>query len=151
MNSGLKRKTPLKSYTPLKAHTSLARQTPLKAKTELKCKQRSARKLKEPYKSIFTDDLSVCYITGDKASDTVKIHPHHIFGASNKKNSEKYGFILPLRSDWHEGTSYSIHEDRVLELKFKTLCEEYYITTLNHSKEDWISEFGKWGEIDKAA
>ena len=147
----LKQKTPLKSYTPLKAHTSLARRTPLKAKTELKCKQKSARKLKEPYRSIFTDDLSVCYITGDKESDTTHIHPHHIFGGPRKRLSETYGFILPLRSDWHEGTTYSIHEDRALDLKYKAMCEKYYINTLHKTKEDWISEFGQWWETEIAA
>ncbi len=148
----LKRKTPLKAHTTLKSNSTLKAKTALKAKSTLKtkstlkCKQKTARKLSTPYKSIFSDSLDRCYITGA----TTNIHPHHIFGASKKALSEKYGFILPLRADWHEGTTYSIHQDRALDLKYKCLCEKYYITTLNKTKEEWIEEFGMWWEEESA-
>ena len=42
--------------------------------------------------SVFTDDMDHCYFTG-----TYPVERHHIFGSSNRKNSEKYGFVIPLR------------------------------------------------------
>ena len=110
-------------------------------------KQKTARKLSTPYFSIFTNNLNVCHITGD----TKNIHPHHIFGASRKTLSEKYGFMLPLRFDWHEGTTYSIHQDRKLDLKYKCLCEDYWLNTLKRTKEEWIEEFGQWWSNEDAA
>lgn len=129
----LKRKTPLKAYTPLKSSAGLTQRTPLKRK------QKTARKLKEPYHSIFTDNMDVCVITGAKGAE-----PHHIFNGANKVLSEKYGFILPLRHDWHKGTEYSIHQNKDLRLKYRTACQRYYIETLGKTKEEWIAEFGMW-------
>lgn len=70
--------------------------------------------------------------------------PHHVFGNAYKSKAEKYGFILPLRADWHTGQAYSIHEDRALDLKFKRLCEDHYVNALGKTKEEFIKEFGKW-------
>lgn len=128
------KRTPLKQKTPLRA------KTPLKSKGRLKCKQKTARKLSQPYFSIFTSDMHTCYITGA----TQNVDPHHIFGGSNKAVSEKYGFMLPLRSDWHRGTKYSIHEDRNLSVMYRMRCQEYYINILGKSWAEWKQEFGKW-------
>lgn len=136
----LKRKTPLRSYTGLKSTTQLHTYTALQAKTPLKNKQKTAKKLKGEYFSIFTDDMRRCVITGS----TEQVVPHHIFGASRKALCEKYGFILPLRADWHTVSNYSIHQDRTLDLQYKIACQEYYINELHKTKEEWINEFKKW-------
>lgn len=138
----LKTRTSLKTKTPLKAKTGISSSATLKASSPLKSKQKTAKKLSGDYWSIFTKDMRTCFITGD----TQRVHPHHIFSGGRKALSEKYGFMLPLRADWHEGTSYSIHQDRNLELKYKTLCENYWVSTLHRSKEEWIEEFGMWWE-----
>ena len=137
--STLQRKTPLKAKTGLKAKTSLKSRTRLQQVKPLKAKQKTARKLKKPYRSIFTSNMDVCVITGCSGAE-----PHHIFGGANKVLSEKYGFMLPLRHDWHRSTNYAIHSDRKLNLKYKLLCEDFYINELGKSKEEWIEEFGKW-------
>lgn len=107
-----------------------------------KKKYQKAYKPKYPYRSIFTEDLKTCYISGRK--DNVEIH--HIFSGPRKHFSEKYGFILPLTSDWHTLAPYSIHHDRKLELEYKIKCQEYWLQTLNKTREEWISECGKWWE-----
>lgn len=125
----LKRKTPLKSYKPLKS------------RSRLKTKQKTARKCRQPYYSIFTLNMGICHITGDSRN----VEPHHIFqGEANKVLSEKYGFMVPLRADWHRATPYSIHMDRKLNLSYKLRCQEYYINVLGKSREEWIAEFGRW-------
>lgn len=106
----------------------------------IKKKQMTAKKCNKEYFSIFTPDMHKCFITGD----TKNIVPHHIFGASDKTFSEKYGFMLPIRFDWHEISDYSIHEDRNLNLKYKRLCQEYWINTLHRTKEEWLTECHKW-------
>lgn len=119
----------------------------LQTKTTLKIKQKTAKKTKGKYFSIFSPDLSVCYITGDSGKNQKGMRavvPHHIFGNAYKAKSEEYGFILPLRADWHTGQVYSIHEDKDLDLRFKRLCEDHYVNVLGKTKEEFIKEFGKW-------
>lgn len=165
-SASLKSKAKLQSNTPLKActtlksnselhnkgsklrqYTPLSSNSELTAKSQLKAKQKTAKKLSGEYKSIF-GPLDICVITGEKKKKIGKgkwsVIPHHIFGGPNKAKSELYGFILPLRVDWHTGHVYSIHEDPDLDLKYKRLCQDYYINILKKSREDFIKEFGKW-------
>lgn len=147
----IKRKKPLKR-TPLKRTPLNVRKTPLK-RTPLKAKKTPVKKVSKKkqaaynsvcYRSIFTDDLDCCYMTGSSGAD-----PHHIFGSYNKRNSEIYGFMLPLRRDWHEGTDYSIHQDREFDIKIKMLCEKHWIEVLKKTKEEWIATFNKWWDKDE--
>jgi hypothetical protein len=71
--------------------------------------------------SVLTDDLEHCYITG---SNHIAIH--HVFGGSNRKLSEQFGFLLPLRPDWHNTSNYGVHFNRELDLKFKRLAQTYF-------------------------
>lgn len=166
-NSSIKTKTPLKAKTTLKAKTALKTKTPLKANstlstnkpltskstlsakpvTEPKIDKKPKKKVKQaiykpkyPYASIFTDDLTTCFLSGQKTN----VEMHHIFGASRKEFSEKYHFILPLTTDWHTAAPHSIHRDAELNLRFKLRCQEYWINELGKTKEEWIAEAGKW-------
>ena len=132
-------------HTRLKRKTTLKAYTKLEQKTPLKKKQKTARKLDTPYFSIFTNDLSRCVITGEKNAE-----PHHIFNGSNKALSEKYGFILPLRADWHRIAAYSIHQDKRLRNKYRIACEKYYVEILGKTREEWIKEFGMWWDEESA-
>lgn len=87
--------------------------------------------------SVFTDDLENCYITGSP-----DIALHHIFGGANRNRSEKYGFILPLRPDYHNMSNYGVHMNRELDLKFKTMAQRYY-EEHHGNRECFIEEFGK--------
>lgn len=136
----LQRKTALKAKSGIKAYTPLRAKTELRGKAQLKQKQKGAKKLPGQYFSIFTSDLGRCVITGN----TENVVVHHIFGGAYKTLSEKYGFVIPLRSDWHTISSYSIHQDRELNLQYKIACQEYYIRVLQKTKEDWLTEFQKW-------
>lgn len=122
----------------IKRYKGLARKSGIKRRTPLKAKQTS--KGKKGYFSIFTGDMGKCYVTGEKG----RVEVHHIFGASDKAASEKYGFMLPLRGDWHRTGSYSIHMDRGFSVRMKMQCQEYYVGTLGKSREEWLREFRKW-------
>lgn len=111
-----------------------------KLQKPIKSKQKTARKLKEPYASIFCSDMSMCYITGSRNS----VCPHHIFYGPDKTFSEKYHFMLPLRSDWHTGSNYAIHNNRKFDLEMKIKCQEYWINTLGKTKDDWHKEGVQW-------
>ena len=142
------KKTPLKRKTPLKAKSTLKTKTPLKAKTKLQSKNTKPKKKSTvykpfyPYFCVFTQDLDKCIITGTTKMHG-NIHIHHIFGGANKKWSEKYGFLIPLRADWHDMADYGIHFDRNLDLKYKRLCQEYWLEHYG-TKEEFIAVFGQW-------
>ena len=46
--------------------------------------------------SVFTENMDCCIYTGSYI-----VERHRIFGGSNRKKSEKYGFVVPLRPDFH--------------------------------------------------
>jgi hypothetical protein len=142
----LKAKTTLKSKSTLKASRSLSDSYSNKIRTGLKKRSTVRQKAYVPkykYESIFTDDLTRCVITGSTKDSGAVIHVHHIFGASNKTNSEKYHFLIPLRADWHDMADYGIHFNKELDLKFKRMCQDYYLKHYG-TKEQFISEFRKW-------
>ena len=156
-NSTLTRKAPLKQKTPLRSTAALRRKSSLRASCSLKRSTSSPKrakyysyKPKYKYKSIFTDNLKRCYITGTLSDGSGNIHVHHIFGGANKELSEKYHFLLPLRVDWHDMADYGIHFNRALDLKYKMLCQEYYLEHYG-TKEDFIREFKMWWCEDVSA
>lgn len=57
-------------------------------------------------KSILQDEKE-CYITGS----TSNLHLHHIYPGANRKISDREGFWVWLRADWHVGQMYSVHEN----------------------------------------
>ncbi len=152
-NSTLTRRTPLKAKTSLKAKSTLRPKTDLRSSYAQKVKsgaKQPKRGKNKPYKprykyhSIFTKDLERCYITGTRKSG-VNVHIHHIFGGAKKAASEKYGFLVPLRMDWHDMSDYAVHFNKELDLRFKEDCEHFFLENVG-SKEDFINEFGMWCE-----
>ena len=154
----LRAKTGLKTYKPLQAKTGLKSNSSLRAKQSLrdsyaakiksgeKSKPKVSNKAYKPsykYFSVFTDDLNTCLITGDSKEAGAAIEIHHIFGAANKANSEKYGFIMPVRNDWHKLESYSLHQDIELKNYWKRKCQTYWLENIG-TKEEFIKVFGKW-------
>lgn len=87
--------------------------------------------------SVLTDDLEHCLITGDS-----NVAIHHVFGGPDRKQSEKYGFLVPLRPDWHNMTSYSVHMDRALDLSLKRKAQTYYEAHYG-SRDQFRIEFRK--------
>ena len=138
------RKTPLKrSQKPIK-RTSMIIKTDdvLKTKKPKKRRQKTYKPVCK-YWSILTANLDRCYISGSTKPEA-DIHIHHIFGASNKHNSEIRGFIVPLRADWHDMADYGVHnKNKELDLRLKRACQDYYLENYG-TKEEFIAEFGKW-------
>lgn len=87
--------------------------------------------------SVFTDDMDHCYFTG-----TAPVERHHIFGGVNRKNSEKYGFIVPLRPDLHPNGVYAGQSAKLIDLKLKTMAQEYFEREYG-TRDDFRRIFGK--------
>lgn len=145
------KRTPLKTKTPLRAKTSLRAKQSLrdsyaaKVKAGVKKPTKSNKVYKPKYKyfSVLQPDLTVCYVTGYTKASGADIHVHHVFGGANKAKSEKYGFLIGLRADWHDMADYGIHFDREFELRIKRECQDIWLAIYG-TKEEFIAEFGKW-------
>lgn len=91
-------------------------------------------------KSVLTDDLEHCYVTG---SGNVAIH--HVFpGTGRRKLCEDYGFIVPLEPGLHNMSGESVHRNpnTGLDLRLKQECQVYYEEHYG-SRKEFISVFGK--------
>ena len=87
-------------------------------------------------KSILQDEKE-CYITGSICD----LHEHHIYPGKNRKISEKYGFKVWLRSDWHNMRDYGVHFNKNLDLRLKQECQAKFEET--HTREEFIKLIGK--------
>ena len=77
-----------------------------------------------------------CFITGA----TQGLHKHHIFfGNPQRKYSEEDGLWVWLRFDWHNGQTYSVHQDHKLDLMLKMIAQKKYEE--NHSREEFIKRY----------
>ncbi len=90
------------------------------------------------YFSIF-GDVKKCYVTGD--ADGVVVH--HIFGGPYKAASERHGFVIGLRKDWHTVSPYSVHEDVEFSNRLKEKCQKYAENKEGMDREDFVKEFGR--------
>ena len=90
-------------------------------------------------RSVLTDDMEHCYITG-----APNPHIHHIFYSAYRKQSELYGFVVPLRHDLHIYGPDSVHmnPNRGLDLHLKQLAQAYYEEHFG-SRESFREIFGR--------
>lgn len=65
-------------------------------KVKLRQKSNKLAKLERNRKSVFTDNLDICYLCGRKKNDL-----HEVYAGRNRINSIKYGFVLPLCRECH--------------------------------------------------
>ena len=85
--------------------------------------------------SLFTEDLSRCYVCGRPYPQI-----HHIMNGSNKAKSEEYGLILPLCLNHHTGAE-GVHTKPEKMLACKQMAQKKFEE--EHTREEWIAEFGK--------
>ena len=77
-----------------------------------------------------------CLICGSPQTET-----HHVFfGTSNRKISDREGFIAFLCPEHHRG-EYSPHHDRQIDLWLKKRCQAVYEET--HTRQEFMALIGK--------
>lgn len=86
-------------------------------------------------KSIITDK-DTCYLCGRRATET-----HHIFGASNRKFSEKYGLKVPLCHWCHNEPPFGVHHNRENDLVLKRVGQTLF--TKYYPSENFVEIFGR--------
>lgn len=89
-------------------------------------------------KSIMQDEKK-CYVCGDVNG----LQKHHIFGAFNRDNSEKYGLWVWLRWDYHLAASdkRTPHNDKQVDLMLKREAQRRFEKI--HGHEMFMQIFGR--------
>lgn len=87
--------------------------------------------------SVFTDNMDCCIYTGSYI-----VERHHIFGGANRKLSEKYGFVVPLRPDYHPNGVHYNPKNGDIDTQLKQAAQMYYEENIE-TREDFRREFGK--------
>lgn len=88
-------------------------------------------------KSVLTDDMEHCMFTG-----TSPVERHHVFGGSNRKNSERYGFIAPLRPDLHPNGAFAGQGAKLIDMELKQRCQRYF-EEHHGTREEFMAIFGR--------
>lgn len=87
--------------------------------------------------SVFTDNMDCCIFTG-----SYNVERHHIFGGANRKRSEKYRFVVPLRPDYHPNGVYFNPDNGDIDMVLKKAAQRYFESYIG-TREDFRREFGK--------
>lgn len=91
-------------------------------------------------KSILQTDESKCFICG-RNGGYWGLDVHHVWGASFKKKSEKYGLLVRLCHDTcHLG---GVHKDADLNRKLRAYAQKKAMEHYELTKEEFIKLFGK--------
>ena len=103
----------------------------------MKKKSYGLAKLEKYRESIFTDDLKICYICNQRGIYRPASEKHEILYGSNRRNSMKYGYVLPLCRKCHD----SFHKNRVLTEIWCKKCQTYHEN--KYGVKDWMDHFHK--------
>lgn len=74
---------------------------------------------------------------------TIGLHRHHIFGAANRKISDKQGCWVYLCGYHHNLSNQGVHNNRELDLKIKELCQERWEMINNANHDEFRRIFGR--------
>lgn len=100
----------------------------------MKYKTKKLANLEKNRFSIFTDNLNICMFCGMKATDL-----NEIFRGRNRRNSMKYGAVIPLCRRCH----CKITDNYNLEIKWKIKGQEKIMNYYNMNIEEFINIFGR--------
>lgn len=94
-------------------------------------------------KSIIQDDTESCFLCGRNGHGD-PLEKHHVFGAYNRKWSEKYGLTVHLCGErCHRNGKESAHQNANTAQYLHELAQRKAMEVYNLSEYDFRSIFGK--------
>ena len=90
---------------------------------------------KRELESIVQEDMNCCYL----CFTTRNLEVHHLIGAANRSNSDKYKLIVRLCKAHHTG-SQGVHFNKELMQAFHELAQEKFEE--RYSREKFVEVFG---------
>lgn len=89
--------------------------------------------------SIITDEFDKCFLCGSHRM----IEVHHIFNASNRNHSTKYGLVIPLCRWCHNTSPHGVHHNAQLNQVLKAQAQEKAMEHYGWTVDDFRKIFGK--------
>ena len=89
-------------------------------------------------RSILSSELK-CYLCGSRRD----LEEHHIFGAANRKKSEKYGLKVFLCHYCHNEPPMGVHHNKAISDQLKKVGQTAWMRTYDKTERDFVREFGK--------
>lgn len=84
-----------------------------------------------------------CWLCGRNGSSD-PLDRHHIFGAANRKKSEKYGLVVYLcHNDCHIFGAEAAHQNADTAQRLREYGQRKAMEEQGWTKEDFIREFGR--------
>lgn len=80
-----------------------------------------------------------CFI----CNKTIYLERHHIFGAANRKKSEKYGLVVDLCYECHRTSKTAVHNDAKAALKLHQYGQRKFMHEHNIGIDGFRGIFGK--------
>ena len=71
------------------------------------------------------------------------IERHHIFGASNRQKSDRYGLVVDLCHECHNEPPNGVHHNKHTMLRLKQYGQKKVMYEQGWTISDFIREFGK--------
>jgi hypothetical protein len=94
-------------------------------------------------KSILQEDKTYCFLCGANAN-LEPLDEHHVFNASNRKKSEKYGLKVYLHHNkCHIFGKESVHQNAEIDKNLKAYAQNQAMKHYGWNIEDFIKIFGK--------
>lgn len=90
-------------------------------------------------KSIMNTKKGTCYICGNNRGYEL----HHIFGASNRKKSDKYGLTVYLCHNCHNEPPNGVHFNAKIAKRLKAEAQRVAMESYKWDCQKFIEEFGK--------
>ena len=87
--------------------------------------------------SILTDNYDVCFLCGSY----IWIERHHIYGAANRKISDKYGLWVPLCHYCHNEPPIGVHHNAERDETLKRTAQIMFERT--HTHDEFMKLIGK--------
>ena len=78
-----------------------------------------------------------CFMCGR----TDALHKHHVFGAANRKWSDKFGLWIWLCPQDHNMSDRGVHFNKPLDLQIKQIAQREFEDTYGH--DDFMKIYGK--------
>lgn len=116
--------TEIKPVVTLKAKKQLKSKTKLKAKTPIKKVSKKKSKIKRP-------KVELCIMPHDTFYKTKRenglVRHEVFFGRKQRDLSIKYGLVIFIKSEEHEGNTKAIHQDIKLDEKIKQIAQREFV------------------------
>lgn len=94
-------------------------------------------------KSIIQEDMAHCFLCGMN-NNSEPFDCHHVYGGSNRKNSEKYGLKVYIHhSRCHIFGENSVHRNKEVDRTLKAMVQKIAMRHYGWSVEDFRKIFGR--------